>query len=90
MLSKLCRKFGFEEIKAAMPEEDRKLIANMKTIAEREIRAKKARLGGAGEGAKDRASAGDQALGAEKDDTSGIARALRKFDAMMEGERHVS
>lgn len=80
MLSKLCRKFGFEAIKELMPDQDKKLVAHMQTIAEREIKAKKARLVGR--------SGGDDGgkAGGRTEREAGIVKALRTFDAMMEGK----
>lgn len=77
VLSKLCRKFGFEEIKALMPEEDKKLVAHMQTTAERELKAKKTHLSGGHEGGDDWAKRGGD---------GGIKKALRTFDTMMEGK----
>lgn len=76
VLSKLCRKFGFEEIKALMPEQDRKLVAHMQTTAERELKAKKTRLTGGRGGANDGAKGGGGNDG-------GITKALRTFDTIM-------
>lgn len=85
VLSKLCRKFGFEEIKRLMPEQDKKLVAHMQTTAEREIKAKKARLSGRGvedSGAVRHGSKGTTGGPGE----AGISKALRTFDAIMEGK----
>lgn len=83
VLSKLCRKFGFEEIKALMPEEDKKLVAHMQTTAERELKAKKAHLAGGHEGGGDGAKRGG---GGKGGGDGGIKKALRTFDTMMEGK----
>lgn len=40
VLSKLCRKFGFDRIKAEMPEDDKKLVTAMQKVAEKELKAK--------------------------------------------------
>ena len=91
VLSKLCRKFGFDEIKSLMPEQDRKLVANMQTIAEREIKAKKERFAN-GDGSKDENSARvvrNRRTADGRDGEAGIAKALRAFDAMMEGKFRV-
>lgn len=74
-----------------MPEQDKKLVAHMQTTAEREIKAKKVRLAGRGGG-----GGGDEAListdsnagrgGGGKEGEAGISKALRTFDAIMEGE----
>ncbi|CAM9490460.1 unnamed protein product [Scytosiphon promiscuus] len=77
VLSKLCRKFGFQEIKALMPEQDRKLVAHMQTTAERELKAKKTRLIG-GRGGADDGGKGDVG------NVNGITKAMRSFDAIME------
>lgn len=91
VLSKLCRKFGFEEIKRLMPEQDKKLVAHMQTTAEREIKAKKARL--SGRGVEDNAAVrhGSRANsggggGSDGPGEAGISKALRTFDAIMEGK----
>lgn len=63
-----------------MPEDDKKLVAHMQTIAERELKAKKTRLSG-GRGGGDngaRGSGGGEGEG-------GITKALRTFDTIMEG-----
>ncbi|CAM9298528.1 unnamed protein product, partial [Hapterophycus canaliculatus] len=67
VLSKLCRKFGFEEIKALMPEQDRKLVAHMQTTAERELKAKKTRLTGGRGGANDGSKGGGDSDGEDSD-----------------------
>lgn len=89
VLSKLCRKFGFGEIKRLMPEQDKKLVAHMQTIAEREIKAKKARLSGRGvddNGAVRHGSRGSGGGGGSGGPgEAGISKALRTFDAIMEG-----
>lgn len=82
VLSKLCRKFGFEEIKVLMPEHDKKLVAHMQTIAEREVKAKKTRLAG-GRGGGDNVVRGN---GGGDDGEGGITKALRTFDTIMEGK----
>lgn len=82
VLSKLCRKFGFEEIKALMPEHDKKLVVHMQTIAERELKAKKTRLGGGRVGG-DNGVKGDGGGGGD----GGITKALRTFDTIMEGKQ---
>lgn len=62
-----------------MPEDDKKLVAHMQTIAERELKAKKTRLsGGRGGGDNDARGSG----GGE----GGITKALRTFDTIMEGK----
>lgn len=88
MLSKLCRKFGFEYIKELMPEQDKKLVAHMQTTAERELRAKKTRLAGGGDANGGDGSGGrGRGHGAEENDgRGGVTKALRTFDAIMEGE----
>lgn len=83
VLSKLCRKFGFDEIKELMPEQDKKLVVHMQTIADREIKAKKTRLAGRGGGGGDGTSGARG--GKEGTDEAGISKALRTFDAIMEG-----
>lgn len=83
MLSKLCRKFGFAYIKNFMPDEDKKLVAHMQMIAERELKAKKIRLAGNGRDAS--AGDGDGARGDGGAEDGGVKKALRTFDAMMEG-----
>lgn len=88
VLSKLCRKFGFEEIKRLMPEQDKKLVSHMQTTAERELKAKKARLNyGGDDGGEDnvegvRRGRADKGREGER----GITKALRAFDSIMEGE----
>lgn len=84
VLSKLCRKFGFDEIKSLMPEGDKKLISHMKTTAEREIKLKKSRLADEAAGTSKLASSRTSEAGV---DTRGISKALRKFDAITRGER---
>lgn len=89
MLSKLCRKFGFEHIKELMPEQDKKLVAHMQTTAEREIKAKKTRLAGDGRNANDREGGvgrGRSNVAEENNARGGVTKALRTFDAIMEGE----
>lgn len=88
VLSKLCRKFGFEEIKRLMPEQDKKLVAHMQTTAEREIKAKKARLGGRGveDNAAIRQGSRGSSGGGGGEGEAGISKALRTFDAIMEGK----
>ncbi|CBJ29712.1 conserved unknown protein [Ectocarpus siliculosus] len=80
VLSKLCRKFGFEEIKALMPEQDKKLVAHMQTTAERELKAKKTRLAGGRGGGDDGGRGGSANPGEGK-----ITKAVRTFDTIMEG-----
>lgn len=80
VLSKLCRKFGFEEIKALMPEQDKKLVAHMQTTAERELKAKKTRLAGGRGGGDDGGRGGGANPGEGK-----ITKAVRTFDTIMEG-----
>lgn len=77
MLSKLCRKFGFEEIKGLMPEQDKKLVAHMQATAEKELKAKKTRLAGGRGGGENSAAGGGE---------GGITKALRTFDSVMEGK----
>lgn len=60
-----------------MPEQDKKLVAHMQTVAEREIKAKKTRLAGGDSGASKRDGGGDA--------EAGISKALRTFDAIMGG-----
>lgn len=90
VLSKLCRKFGFEEIKRLMPEQDKKLVAHMQTTAEREIKAKKARLSGRGVEDNGAVRHGSRASngggGSDGPGEAGISKALRTFDAIMEGK----
>lgn len=74
-----------------MPEQDKKLVAHMQTTAERELKAKKVRLGGGGkdvDGTGRDAGGRGRAKGAadDNDDTGGISKALRTFDTIMEGE----
>ncbi|CAM9485490.1 unnamed protein product [Choristocarpus tenellus] len=75
VLSKLCRKFGFEEIKELMPEDDKKLVAHMQLVADRELKAKRLRLGLAGRVENEQGN-------------GGVGRAdsghSRSFDAIME------
>lgn len=85
MLSKLCRKFGFDEIKELMPEQDKKLVAHMQTIADREIKAKKTRLAGRGDGGGGSGGTSGNRGGKDVDGEAGISKALRTFDAIMEG-----
>lgn len=88
VLSKLCRKFGFEEIKGLMPEQDKKLVSHMQTTAERELKAKKARLNPGGDGGgEDNAKAVRRGRAdSSRDGERGITKALRAFDSMMEGK----
>lgn len=64
-----------------MPEHDRKLVAHMQTIAERELKAKKMRLSG-GRGGRDDGARG----GGGGEGEGGITKALRTFDTIMEGK----
>lgn len=66
-----------------MPEQDKKLVAHMQTIAEREIKAKKVRLAGRGSGG----GGNSRSVGGDEGD-AGISKALRTFDAIMEGEKN--
>lgn len=90
VLSKLCRKFGFEEIKELMPEQDRKLVANMQSVAQRELKAKKARLTFEIEGAAgDRSSTGGVQGDKDDGDAARISKAFRTFDSIMQGLSHL-
>lgn len=66
-----------------MPDEDKKLISHMKATAEREIKLKKSRLADEAAGTVKSTSSRASEAGV---DTSGISKALRKFDALMRGE----
>lgn len=68
-----------------MPEQDKKLVAHMQTTAEREIKAKKARLSGRGGGGGDDGALGGGRRTEADEGEAGISKALRTFDAMMEG-----
>ena len=64
-----------------MPEDDKKLVAHMQTIAERELRAKKTRLSGGHRGGDNGVRGGRGGEG-----EGGITKALRTFDTIMEGK----
>lgn len=84
VLSKLCRKFGFEAIKELMPEQDKKLVAHMQTTAERELKAKKLRLTGGGNGGGHASGgAGGRGGSSGNGEDGGVTKALRTFDAIM-------
>lgn len=67
-----------------MPEHDKKLVAHMQTTAERELKAKKTRLIGGRAGGDNGARGGGGGGGDEG--KGGITKAVRTFDAIMEGK----